>query len=209
MELALIIIYLITLLYISVTDRFRRYATLIGVQGWLLFGISILQLHAGNWGELIFVIAETLIFKSIVVPYILFKVIRKTGINRVHAKAASIYNQLIFSVIALIGSVAIAYYIADSRVNMIFLGMALYALLSGMLLIVTHKRIFSHLVGFLVIENGVFLFTLAIGIEMPFLINLAILLDILISVLLLGMFLGKIGERMNDLDSDTLTTLKD
>lgn len=209
MEQFLIVMYVVSLLYLSVTDRFRRYAMLIGAQGWLLFAISVIQLHAENWQEFIFVIAETLIFKSIIVPYILLKVIRKTGMNRVHVKSASIYNQLIFSVLALIGSATIAYYIADDKVHIIFLGMALYAMLSGMILIVTHKRIFSHLVGFLVIENGVFLFTLAMGLEMPFLINLAILLDILISVLLLGLLLGKIGERMNDLDADTLTTLKD
>ena len=59
------------------------------------------------------------------------------------------------------------------------------------------------------IENGVFLFSMAIGVEMPFLINIAILLDILMSVLMLGLFVGKIGSRLHDLSADTLTTIKD
>lgn len=101
------------------------------------------------------------------------------------------------------------YYLADTQIDRVFFGVALYALLSGMLLIVNHKRIFSHLVGFLVIENGVFLFSMAIGVEMPYLINIAILLDILMSVLMLGLFAGKIGRRLHDFNSDSLTSLKD
>ena len=70
-------------------------------------------------------------------------------------------------------------------------------------------RLFSHMVGFLVIENGVFLFSTAIGIEMPFLINIAILLDILISVLMLGVFFTKIDRKLHADDADTLSHVKD
>ena len=87
--------------------------------------------------------------------------------------------------------------------------MALYALLSGLILIVMRKRVFAHLVGFLVIENGVFLFSMAIGVELPMLINLAIMLDILISILVLGMFLQRMDNDMNTDESDALTSIKD
>ena len=98
---------------------------------------------------------------------------------------------------------------ADNRTDMIFLGVALYALLSGLNLIVLRKRIFAHLVGFLVIENGVFLFSMAIGVELPMLINLAIMLDILISILILGMFLRRLDDDMHTDESDALTSIKD
>jgi len=81
--------------------------------------------------------------------------------------------------------------------------------LCGLILITTHKRIFSHLIGFLVIENGVFLFSLAVGVEMPMLVNIAMMLDILMSVLMLGVFFSKLGERIRNLTSDELTSLKD
>lgn len=119
------------------------------------------------------------------------------------------FNQLLLSLVALLCSIVVTYYLADMQIDRVFFGVALYALLSGMLLIVNHKRIFSHLVGFLVIENGVFLFSMAIGVEMPYLINIAILLDILMSVLMLGLFAGKIGRRLHDFNSDSLTSLKD
>jgi hydrogenase-4 component E len=71
------------------------------------------------------------------------------------------------------------------------------------------RRLFAHLVGFLTIENGVFLFSMAMGVEMPILINTAILLDIVMSILLLGMFLTKIGDRIKVDDTDSLTSVKD
>ena len=113
------------------------------------------------------------------------------------------------SITALIISAITTYYVADSSVHMLFFGVALYALLSGLILIVLRSRIFTHVVGFLVIENGVFLFSMAIGVEMPILINMAIMLDILISILMLGMFLTKVDNKIHADDSDSLTRVKD
>lgn len=209
MLLALILIYVLSLLYLSIVERFRHYASLIALQGWILLAVALLRLHSINLFELGFVLVETLIFKALVVPWMLFRIIRRTGINRVHSASVAVFNQLLISFVALLCSIAVTYYMADSQVNTIFFGVALYALLSGMLLIIAHRRIFSHLVGFLIIENGVLLFSMAIGVEMPYLINIAILLDILMSVLMLGIFVGKIGDRLHNLNSDELTTLKD
>ena len=209
MLFALIIIYVVTLVYLAITDRFRNYASLIAIQGWVLFGIAILQLHTINWAEFTFVLTETLVFKAIIVPRMLFNIIRKTGVARVHENSVTGLNSLLLFVGGLLVSAGMAYYIADTTVNVVFFAVALYAVLCGLILITTHKRIFSHLIGFLVIENGVFLFSLAVGVEMPMLVNVAMLLDILMSVLMLGVFFSKLGERIRNLTSDELTTLKD
>jgi hydrogenase-4 component E len=84
------------------------------------------------------------------------------------------------------------------------MAIALYTLFTGLLLIVTHKLIISHLVGFLIIENAVFLFSLSIGNEMPMLINIGILLDIFVGVLILGFFGLRLRPHTNE-----LTRLKD
>lgn len=209
MVLALIILYIVTLVYLPITERFRNYAIIIALQGWILLAIALLRLHSINVWELGFVVAETLVFKGIVVPRILFGIIRKTKINRIAASGKSQFNALAMSILALVVSVVVTYYVADPTMDMIFFGVSLYAILSGLILITLRKRIFSHMVGFLVIENGVFLFSMAVGVEMPALVNIAILLDILISVLMLGVFLNKIGDKLRNMDSDKLTSIKD
>lgn len=209
MILPLVILYVITLIYLSITERFRNFAALIGLEGWILFAIALLRLHAIDPWELLFISVETLLFKALLVPAILFAVIRKTGINRVRRSGSSQSGSLLLSLTALAVSVSVTYYIADTTVDLVFFGVALYALLSGLILIVLRSRIFSHIVGFLVIENGVFLFSMAIGVEMPLLINFAILLDILLSVLMLGIFFTRIDGQMHAGDADSLTNVKD
>jgi hydrogenase-4 component E len=189
-------------------DRFRSHTTILALQGMLLFGLAMARMHAFHPVEMGFIVVETLVFKAIVIPVILLQVIRKTKINRVTSSSTQ-FGSLVMSIAALIASCTITYYMQDSGADTISFGVALYALLSGLILIVMRKRVFAHLVGFLVIENGVFLVSMAIGVELPMLINLAIMLDILISILILGMFLRRMDNDMNTDESDALTSIKD
>ncbi|MDE7005174.1 MAG: hypothetical protein K2O82_01435 [Alistipes sp.] len=209
MILSLVILYVVSLVYLSITERFRNFASIVMLQGWLLFAVAMLRLHAIAPLELLFIALETLLFKAILVPAILFRIIRKTKINRVRTSGTSQFHALLLSLAALAASISITYYVADPTVDPVFFGVALYSLLSGLILIVLRSRLFSHLVGFLVIENGVFLFSTAIGVEMPFLINMAILLDILMSVLMLSIFFTKIDGKIHADDADSLTNVKD
>ena len=208
MTLSLIILYVLTLIYLSIAERFRNHTSILTIQGVLLFGIAMARLHSFHPVEMSFIIVETLVFKAIIIPAILMRVIRKTKINRIHS-ASSQFGSLVMSIAALAASCAITYNMADEYTNIIFFGVALYALLSGLILIVMRKRIFAHLIGFLVIENGVFLFSMAIGVEFPILINLAIMLDILVSIVMLGTFLRRMDNDMHTDESDALTSIKD
>ena len=208
MILSLIILYVLTLIYLSIADRFRNHTTILALQGLLLFGIAMARLHEFHPVEMSFIIAETLIFKAVIIPAILMRVIRMTKINRIHS-ASSQFGALVMSIIALVASCTITYYMQNNDADVISFGVALYALLSGLILIVMRKRVFAHLVGFLVIENGVFLFSMAIGVEFPILINLAIMLDILISIFVLGMFLQRMDNQIHTDETDALTSIKD
>jgi hydrogenase-4 component E len=181
---------------------------ILALQGLLLFGIAIARMHSFHPVEMGFIVVETLIFKAVVIPAILMYVINRTKINCIHSSSSQ-FGALVMSIVALVASCTITYYMADDRTDMIFFGVALYALLSGLILIVSRRRIFAHLVGFLIIENGVFLFSMAIGVELPMLINLAIMLDILISILILGMFLRRVDDDIHTDESDALTSIKD
>ncbi len=168
-----------------------------------------MRLHSLEGLELAFIIVETLVFKALVVPAILLRVIRKTKINRVSGSGSSQFNSLLLSLCALGVSCWIASAMADERIDMIFFGVALYALLSGLVMIVVRRRVFAHLVGFSRYrERRVLFFSMAIGVEMPMMINMAIMLDILISILLLGIFLRKLDNSIHTDDADALTTVK-
>jgi len=200
----LIVLFAVTLMYFSSADRLTTYIKLIGIQGLLLCGIAIFELKEVNTANLLFIVSETLIFKAIVLPYLLARIIRRSGVTKVHRLAMPGFYMLIFSIFGLLISVMLAKILLNPFINTIYLAIALFTLLTGMLLIVTHKLIISHLIGFLIIENAVFMFSLAIGNEMPMMINIGILLDIFVGVLILGFFGLRLKPHTNE-----LTMLKD
>ena len=200
----MIVAFAATLIYLSAAQRFRVFARLMGVQGLLIFGIALLELEDMATANLVLVVSETLLFKGMVVPFMLFFIIRRTQVFKVHEKAIPAIYILMLNMLMLLFSVLISYSLQNPYVNLEFMTVALYALLSGLVIIVTHKLIISHLIGFLIIENAVFLFSIALGNEMPAFINVAMLLDIFVGVLILGFF----GLRLKP-DTGELTQLKD
>ena len=101
----LIILFAITLFYFSIAERFRTYAKLIAFQGVILFGISFLELKEVNLVNFIFIATETLLFKAIIVPILLYRIINQNRVYRVHPKAVPGFYILIISMIALIVSI--------------------------------------------------------------------------------------------------------
>jgi len=200
----LIVLFAITLIYFSAAERLITYVKLIAFQGLLLCGIAVVELREVNIANLLFIVAETLIFKAIVLPYLLNRIIRRSGVKKVHRQAMPGFYLLLFSIFGLLISVVLAMILINPFINTIYLAIALFTLFTGLLLIVTHKLIISHLIGFLIIENAVFLFSLAVGSEMPMLINIGILLDIFVGVLILGFFGLRLKPHTNE-----LTMLKD
>ncbi len=205
----LVILYTLTLLYISMTERFTRYAVIVGIQGWLLMGIALVQLGDSGLFEQIFIITETVLFKGILIPLLLFRMIKRANINKISYSGMAPFFSILLSITALGLSLWATSYVSEGGVGALFFGVAVFGLLMGMILIMSRVRIFSHLIGFLLIENSVMLFALAIGAHMPMLINIGILLDILMGVLMLTMFMGKISQRMNSLNSSELSKLRD
>ena len=204
MNILLTIIFAITLIYLSITERFRIFAALIGAQGVLLFLLSFLEANVLTLGNLLFIVTETLLFKVIVVPYFLYRIIKRTGIARVHEKAFPGFYSLLFVSLGLLLSIIIAYSLKTKPANITYFIVSFFALYTGLFLIISHKKIFSHLIGFLVIENAVLLLSLSIGSEMPILLNIGILLDLFVSVLILGIFAMRMRQHTYQ-----LTMLKD
>jgi hydrogenase-4 component E len=204
MIIYLIVLFAVTLVYFASAERLATYIRLIGLQGLLLCGIALFELREVNTANLVFIVSETLVFKTFLIPYLLKRIITASDVTKVHRLAMPGFYLLILSMFALVLSVVLANSLVNPFVNTIYMTIALFCLFTGLLMIVTHKLIISHLIGFLIIENAVFVFSLAVGNEMPMLINIGILLDIFVGVLILGFFGLRLKPHTNE-----LTMLKD
>jgi hydrogenase-4 component E len=209
MVIVLIVLFAATLVYFFLSERVSNFIWLLSVQGALLFGIAFNNLLHIQTLELIVILLETLIVKAIVIPWFLNRLRHQNQLKRVHESKVPVFYSLILISAVLIGCFLMSYTIDNEVIQLRFFTVALATVIGGMYFIIIHKNIFSHLVGFLIIENGAFLLSLAVGGDMPFLVSLAVLLDVLIAVLVIGVFMNKVRDTFDTISASKLSQLKD
>jgi hydrogenase-4 component E len=205
----LLVTFLITLVFMGMSNRLAGYISLLAFQGILLFGVAFIELIEINVVNLVFVLLETIVFKTIAIPMFLNYVVKKNTIEREAEPYLPNFISLVIITAIIIGSFLLSRIINNHHVRNIFFVVALSALFTGLFIITTRKKIITHVMGFLVIENGVFVLSLAVGNEMPMLVNTGILIDIFAGVLLLGVFVNKISDVFKEQNVEELEQLKD
>ena len=205
----LLIDFLISLFYMSIANRMSTYVNVLALQGILLFFVAFLELKHINTLNLILILLETIIFKSLAVPIFLNYVLKRNHITREAEPYLPNFVSLIITTVIVVTTILLSNTMEESYLDKMYFVVALSTLFTGLYFIATRRKIITHVMGYLIIENGVFVLSLAVGNEMPMLVNLGIMLDIFASVLILGIFLNKIGDVFKDIDVNQLTNLKD
>ena len=205
----LLIIFIISLLYVAIANRIITYVRVLALQGFILFGVTFLQLQDIQTWNLVLILLETVVFKALAVPMFLGYLIKRNRISRETEPYLPHFISLIIITMIIVITVLLANSIHDTNLDKIFFIVSLSTLFTGLYFIASRKKIITHVMGYLMIENGVFVLSLAVGNEMPNLVNLGIMLDVFASVLILGIFLNKIGDVFKDVDVDQLSNLKD
>ena len=202
-----IILYAVTLIYFALSERVKKFIWLLAIQGSILFGIVFFSLNKIEVFDFVFILIETILVKSIIVPWFLNKVRRHNHLKREHEPSIPVFYSIIVVVISLLLSFILSSQLNDNQIHTKYFTVAFASILFGVYFI--HKNIFSHVVGYLIIENGIFLLSLAVGSVMPMMVNLAILLDVLMGVLVLGIFINQVGDTFKSVEIDQLSNLKD
>ena len=205
----LLVIFAISLLYMGIANRLTTYINILALQGILLFGVSLIELIQINIINLIFILFETIVFKTIVIPIFLKNVIKKNNIMRETEPFLTYFMSIVIITSIIFGSFILSNVIDVVHFRKMFFIVALSALFTGLFIIVSRKKVVTHIMGYMVIENGVFILSLSAGNKMPMLVNTGITLDIFVSILLLGVFVNRIGNTFEEMNVDNLTNLKD
>ena len=198
-----------TLLYISIASRLNTYLNILVFQGFILFGVTFLTLTRISTVNLVLIMLETIVFKALAVPWFLKYIIKRNKITRVSEPYLPNFVSLIIVTFITVATILLASSIKVANLDKTFFVVALSTIFTGLYIIVSRKKIISHVIGYIIIENGVFVLSLAVGNEMAMMVNLGIMLDIFASVLILGVFFNRIGDFLKDPDIDQLRNLKD
>ncbi len=205
----LLITFLISLFFVAIANRLLTYIKVLAFQGVILFTVVFIQLQDINTLNLVLILMETIFFKSIAVPLFLAYIIKRNKITREAEPYLPNFISLIIVTLICIVSILLVNSIKDQELDKIFFVVALSALFTGLYFIISRRKIITHVMGYLIIENGIFVLSLALGSEMTMLVNIGIMLDIFVSVLVLGIFSNRIGDTFEAMSVDNLSNLKD
>ncbi|GAB1365788.1 hypothetical protein MASR1M36_06590 [Candidatus Cloacimonadaceae bacterium] len=207
----LLVIFGVSLLFASITNMLSGIVKILVWQGLILFLLTILKTTQLNLWEFAFVALETIVFKAILIPWFIQDTINKNGIIREVEPSVSNF----FSLGVMTAIFAFGFFIAlwsgksSPKLYPLHFGIAFSAILKGLFIIIANKKLITHLMGYLIMENGIFLLSLAIGSDMPHIVSLGVSLDIMLSILIAVLFINKISSTFQEGDSDELSILKD
>jgi len=204
----LIILFILSLIYLAKVEMVKSYFPLMAGQGVVLFFLALLELNQVDFVQLLFVLLETLIFKAIFVPFFLERVTRGKTHRHQHSPVKGYYSVFIGLAIVVLSFIT-SHVMHDEFLDVKYFTAATASILIGLFIAINNRDLVTHLISYLVIENGIFLLSLALGSEMPMFVNAAILLDIFTSVLIMGIFFNRLKDYFQNTDISQLSQLKD
>jgi len=202
----LVISFGLSLLFASVTNMLKSLIRILVMQGLILFLITVLKTTHINWLSFSFIALETLIFKAIIIPWFIMDTIKKSNTRReTEPSVSNFFSLALMSLIFVFGfGLAMLSGRWSTKLFPLEFGVAFAAMIKGIFIIIANKKLISHLIGYLILENGIFLLALSAGSHLPYIVNLGVSLDILISILLAVLFINRIKSTFDDADSPGL-----
>jgi hydrogenase-4 component E len=148
--------------------------------------------------------------KAILIPSFLDYTALRVGVRRDLGMMLNPTAALLMATGALVAGYFLARQIAPVQATApVAAGMALCLLLVGMLLMLTRRLAISQVVGFLVLENGIFLYALTQTHGIPLMVELGVVLDVLVGVMLAGLVIFRLNRSFEHIDVTQLRGLKD
>jgi len=213
-ELLLTITILANLIQIG-SSRLAVNIRLIGVQGFAL-GLLPLLLPAAAEGYsyyvgTLFLALASIGLKGLVFPWVLFRALREADVRHEVEPFVGFSLSIVLGVCTLGISLWLApkLIVHTKEMHPLTLPTALFTVWAGLFLIVGRRKALNQVVGYLTLENGIYLFGLAVAREEPFLVEMGVLLDVFVAVFVMGITIFHINREFDHTDVDRLSKLKD
>ncbi|BCZ84594.1 formate hydrogenlyase [Paraburkholderia terrae] len=153
----------------------------------------------------------TLVLKVGLIPWILYRLVQRLNVKTDVETLLNIPTTLLIGIVLVIVAFNVATPVSQlaSSVARGTLGIALACVLLSFMMMITRSKAIPQVIGFLSMENGLFFAAAAATNGMPMIVELGIGLDVLVGILILGVFMFQIREQFDSLDIHHLEKLKD
>lgn len=194
------------------SNRLATCIQLIAVQGMALGVLPLVASHAPIGMRVLGFALVSFVIKGILFPALLRQALRSASVRHEVDPLVGYATSILMGVLML----GVSFWLS-SRFNIprpaatssLALPVAISTVLIGLFLIVTRNTALMQVVGYLVLENGIYICGVALAYEQPLLVEMGVLLDIFAAVFVMGIAIFHISREFDHIDTDQLSTLKD
>jgi hydrogenase-4 component E len=170
----------------------KNYVYAFAVESWLIAALSAAVGYFGGYTELYVIAALTALFRGLVLPYLLMRIVHRLNVKREIHTVLQPSSSLVLGALLVMFAFVIANHMnfqgsTAGEVVVLALTIMLSMKLIGFLMLAVRDEAISQILGLLVLENGIFLGSQILVPGMPMLIEIVILFDLLIVVACFGM----------------------
>jgi hydrogenase-4 component E len=207
-ELALFLVVLSDFLVLA-TSRLSACIRAIAFQG-ILLGALPLLIHRDISGHLVVLAVGTAVIKAGILPWFLRWAIREAAVRREVEPLIGYMASVILGAAALAIAFAVANALPLRMVGTdLLVPVALVTVMIGLVVLITRSKAVTQVVGYLMLENGIFLFGLTQSERVPFLVEIGVLLDVFVGVFIMGIVVFHINREFDSISAARLTELRD
>ncbi|MBI5368925.1 MAG: hydrogenase [Planctomycetes bacterium] len=191
-------------------SRLRAVIDIAALQGIVLGGLVLLAHEEADLRAALLA-AAVIGIKGFVIPYLLVRAMRAAAIRREVEPIVGFLPSLLLGAVATAGALVCARTLplAPAHQGDLLVPASIATALTGFLVLTTRRKAITQVVGYLILENGIFLLGLTLIEAMPFLVEMGALLDLFVGVFVLGIIIHHISREFASLDTGRLTALKE
>lgn len=192
----------------------RRIVSLVNlyaIQGGALAAATLLVAWRTGEGHLYLSAVLTIALKVIFLPWLLHRLIRRLQVYWDTEPLLNVTGTMLVGLLVVVFAFGLAQPITQlaSTATRGAIGIAVSVVLLAFLMMITRRKAMSQVVGFLSMENGLFFAAMSATYGMPMVVELGVALDVLVAMLVLGVFFFQIREQFDSLDLHHLESLKE
>lgn len=206
-----LLIFVLALNFVALgASRIRAVINAVALQG-ILLGPFPLFVHAEIGTRGILLVAVTIALKGVVIPALLLHAMREAGIQHEIKPVINFMTSLLLGAVgtglALVFSDTLP--LAEEHTNLLVVPTSLSTVWTGFLMLTTRTKAIMQVLGYLLLENGIFLFGLLLLEAVPILVEVGVLLDLFTGVFVMGIIIHHISRAFASMSTEHLEALKE
>ncbi len=191
-------------------SRIRGAINAVAAQG-VILGLLALFIHPEIGPRVLIIVLATFLLKGILIPRLLTNAMREANIQHEVTPLVGFMGSILLGAIgtgvAMVFSNSLP--LADEHKHLLLVPASLSTAWAGFLLLTTRRKAIMQVLGYLLLENGIFLFGLLLLETMPFLVEVGVLLDLFTGILVMGIIIHHINREFSSISTEHLSELKE